>query len=185
MNIIETERLILREWEDQDLETFSEINRDPKVMEFMPNLLSVEETSNWVKRIKQDFIEYGYGYWAVTIKSTKEFIGYTGLNFLDYEAHFTPVVEISWRIASKHWGKGYATEAAKAVLKIGFEKYGLKEIVSLTVPANKRSIRVMEKTGMKRDLEGDFHHPKLPADHPLSLHVLYRVKLEEWKIKKS
>ena len=174
-NIIETERLLLREWEAQDLQPFANINQDPKVMEFMPSLLTLEETSNWINKIKQHFVKYGYGYWVVTLKNTKELIGYTGLNVPSYESHFTPCVEISWRIASQHWGKGYATEAAQAVLKNGFEKYNLKEIVSLTVPANKRSIRVMEKIGMKRDLSGDFHHPILPKEHSLSKHVLYRI----------
>jgi ribosomal-protein-alanine N-acetyltransferase len=174
-NTIETERLLLREWENQDLETFANINRDPKVMEFMPGLLTLEETSNWMNKIKQHFVKYRYGYWAVTLKNSDELIGYTGLNVPSYETHFTPCVEISWRIASKHWGKGVATEAARAVLTNGFEKYGLKEIVSLTVPANKRSIRVMEKIGMKRDLSGDFNHPILPKEHPLSKHILYRI----------
>ena len=142
---------------------------------FKNRILTKKETSNWINKIKQHFEKYGYGYWAVTLKNSRELIGYTGLNVPSYEAHFTPCVEISWRIASQHWGKGYASEAALAVLKIGFEKYGLKEIVSLTVPANKKSIRVMEKIGMERDINGDFNHPVLPKEHPLSKHILHRI----------
>ena len=113
--------------------------------------------------------------WATTIKETGEFIGFVGLSIPSFEAHFTPCVEIGWRLTSSHWGKGYATEAALAVLKIGFEKYRLKEIVSFTASVNKRSIRVMEKIGMIHNVKDDFNHPKLAIDHPLSRHVLYRI----------
>jgi RimJ/RimL family protein N-acetyltransferase len=177
MNKIETSRLILREWQDQDLNEFAHINQDPKVLEYLPAPLSIQETAAWIDRIKKHFIENGFGLWAAKIKETGELIGYVGLSIPSFDAHFTPCVEIGWRLASKHWAKGYATEAAKKVLEIGFAELGLKEIVSFTVPANMRSIRVMEKIGMSRDLSGDFYHPKLPRDDALALHVLYRKKL--------
>jgi RimJ/RimL family protein N-acetyltransferase len=97
------------------------------------------------------------------------------LHVPDFESHFTPCVEIGWRLAYEHWGKGYATEAAQEVLKVAFGKCGLSEVVSFTALQNSRSMKVMEKIGMKHDQSGDFNHPKLPLDHHLSKHVLYRV----------
>lgn len=176
MTIIETERLILREWQNEDLPAFSRINQDPQVLEFLPAPLTVQETADWIKRIQQHFKEHSYGLYAATLKSTGELIGYIGLNIPAFESHFTPCVEIGWRLASEHWGYGYATEGAKAVLEYGFDRAELKEIVSFTVPANQRSIAVMEKIGMSRNESDDFRHPKLPLDHPLSLHVLYRIQ---------
>ena len=104
-----------------------------------------------------------------------DFIGYVGLNIPTFEAAFTPCVEIGWRLAAGHWGKGYATEAARAVLDYGFGSLGLKEIVSFTVPANVRSQAVMQRIGMTRDPAGDFNHPHIPQGHPLRRHVLYRL----------
>jgi ribosomal-protein-alanine N-acetyltransferase len=176
---IETSRLILRKWQEQDLKAFSDINQDPKVLEFLLASRSIQETAEWIDQIKKHFIDHGFGLWAVVLKDTGELIGYAGLNIPSFEAHFTPCVEIGWRLASRHWAKGYATEAARKVLEVGFAELGLKEIVSFTVPANMRSIRVMEKIGMSRDLSGDFYHPKLPRDHALALHVLYRRKLSD------
>lgn len=176
MNKIETNRLILREWLDKDLDAFAQINQDPKVIEFLPAALTTDETAEWIERIQYEFREHGFGLWAVELKSTGEVIGYVGLNIPRFKAHFTPCVEIGWRIGSAHWGKGYATEAAHEVIKHGFQRLGLKEIVSFTVPANIRSIRVMEKIGMTRDAHDDFMHPMLPADHALARHVLYKIK---------
>ena len=130
----------------------------------------------------QDFIRANNQYlkkdkrclFAATLKETNELIGVIGLSSPTFEAHFTPCVEIGWRLASTHWGRGYATEGAEAVLQYGFTKSGLNEIVSFTIPANLRSVCVMEKIGMHRDAKGDFAHPKLPADHQLSQHILYR-----------
>lgn len=175
MNIIETKRLILREWEDKDIELFARINQDPQVLEFLPGPLSKEESSSWVNKINESCKENEFGLWAATLK-TGELIGYIGLNIPSFKASFTPCVEIGWRLGSAFWGKGYATEGARAVLEYGFTQLKLKEIVAFTVPANIRSIRIMEKIGMKRDLNSDFYHPNLPKDHPLSLHVLYRIK---------
>ncbi|MBX3710248.1 MAG: GNAT family N-acetyltransferase [Gammaproteobacteria bacterium] len=187
MNVINTKRLILREWEDKDLEPFARLNQDQKILEFLPSALTFEESTGWINRIKEHFKEYGFGLWAATLitgdhglhRAGTRFIGYIGLNIPAFEAHFTPCVEIGWRLASEYWGYGYATEGAQAVLKYAFDELRLREVVSFTVPANTRSIRVMEKLGMKRDTSGDFRHPKLPLDHPLSWHVLYRVKHEK------
>ena len=94
---------------------------------------------------------------------------------IPYEAHFTPAIEIAWRLARAYWGRGYATEAARAALDYGFGKLGLEQIVAVTVPANLRSLRVMERLDMTRSPADDFDHPNLP-EGPLRRHVLYRIR---------
>lgn len=175
MSLIETDRLILREWKREDLTPFAAINQDPKVMEYLLKPLAESETAAMIEKIQKHFKLHGFGLYACTVKETSELIGFVGLNVPDFEAHFTPCVEIGWRLAFHAWGKGYATEAARAVLQVGFGKQGLHEIVSWTVPANQRSIRVMEKIGMHRDPKDDFDHPKVPKGHPLRRHVLYKL----------
>lgn len=176
MKIIETERLILRTWKPEDAHAYFQINQDPKVTECLLGSMTMEQVEAFISAVNLCQEKYGYSLWAVELKDTGEFIGFIGLNYVDWEAHFTPAVEIGWRLGSEFWGKGYATEGAKAALEYGFNKCGLKEIVSFTVPMNTRSIAVMERLGMKRDLQGDFAHPKLDTDHRLSKHVLYRVR---------
>jgi len=175
MQKIITERLILREWLESDLEPFIALNQDEKVMEFFPSILSKTETEDFVTRIKKHFADHGFGLYACQLKSTKEFIGFAGFSTPSFEAHFTPCVEIGWRIAEKFWNQGYATEAAKAVLEFGFKNLNLKEIVSFTSEKNLRSISVMKKIGMTQDMSDDFLHPKLEASHPLARHVLFRI----------
>lgn len=172
---IETKRLILREWLPEDLPFFAVINQDPKVMECLLKSLTEEESAAMIEKIKKHFKQNGFGLFACILKQTSNCIGFVGLSIPEFTAHFTPCVEIGWRLSSQAWGKGYATEAARAVLKAGFEQFNLQEIVSFTVLVNKRSIRVMEKIGMKRDLNGDFDHPKVPHNNPLKAHVLYRI----------
>ena len=175
IDYIETERLILRSWRDEDAAVFAEINQDPHVIEFLRGAMTLQESQDFIARTNQFIAKNGFGLWAATIKESDELIGFVGLHIPDFESHFTPCVEIGWRLGFKHWGKGYAVEAAKASLKIGFENFGLKEIVAITTVKNLRSIAVMEKIGMKRDLDGDFSHPKLPLDHANSKHVLYKI----------
>ena len=174
MNVIETERLILRTWYEEDVQEYYRINQDPKVIEFLRGSLTMVEVKDFILFMNQQFSQIGYTLWAAEEKSSGKLMGFIGLDPPKWEASFTPCVEIGWRLGSECWGKGYATEGAKAVLDYGFNRCGLKEIVSFTVPANIRSLRVMEKIGMKRDLKGDFAHPKLPPEHRLSKHVLYR-----------
>ena len=173
---LETERLILRNWQESDVAPFVEMNHDPEVMKYFPAILSADETKILVMRIKSHFKEHGFGLFAVELKSEKKFIGFTGLAIPTFEAHFTPAVEIGWRLASKYFGQGYATEAARKVLEFAFNELKLKEIVSFTAMVNKPSINVMKKIGMTHDSKDDFQHPKLDKNHPLSLHVLYRIK---------
>jgi ribosomal-protein-alanine N-acetyltransferase len=157
------------------------MNADPRVMEHFPATLSRAESDATVDRITAHFDAHGFGLWAVEIPGVAPFGGFVGLCQPRFEAHFTPCVEVGWRLAAEHWGQGYATEAAKAALKFGFETLGLHEIVSFTVPANRRSRRVMEKLGMMHDPDDDFDHPILATGHPLCRHVLYRIAVAEWR----
>ena len=176
MKVIETERVILRTWRDDDVDEYYRINQDPKVIEFLRGPLTMQEAKDFVAFVNQQFDKIGYTLWAAEEKSSGKLMGFIGLDPLKWAAPLGSCVEIGWRLGSEYWGKGYATEGAKAALKYGFNKCGLKEVVSFTVPANVRSIRIMEKIGMQRDLNGDFAHPKLAPDHKLSKHVLYRVQ---------
>jgi RimJ/RimL family protein N-acetyltransferase len=178
--MIETERLILRTWKKEDAEAYFKINQDPKVIELLGGPLTLEQINDFISVMNSQVDKQGYTLWAVESKETGALMGFIGLNYTDWESHFTPAVEVGWRLGSQFWGKGYATEGAKASLDYGFKQCGLKEIVSFTVSANVRSIRVMEKIGLKRDINGDFAHPKLPVDHPLSQHILYRLSVDEY-----
>lgn len=178
--MIETERLLLRRWRDDDLATFFAINNDPKVIECLPGPLSENETNALIAKFRAHMAQHGFGLCACVLKTTGELIGFVGLNVPAFEAHFTPCVEIGWRLGSGRWGRGYATEAAQAVLEVGFNTYHLDEIVSFTVPHNVRSRNVMDKLGMTRHEEDDFLHPKLPETHSLCRHVLYRLTKEQF-----
>lgn len=147
-------------------------------MEFFPFPLSHDESDRMVDRIEEHFERHGFGLWAVEILETGEFAGFVGLSVPRFEAHFTPCVEVAWRLAWKHWGQGYATEGASAALDDGFRVLGLDEIVSFAVAANLRSQRVMARLGMTHDPADDFDHPVLAASpyHRLARHVLYRCR---------
>lgn len=174
MKILETQRLILREWRDDDIPSFAAMNQDLQVMKYFPATLTYEQSANFVDRQRRCFKEQGFCLFAVELKATNEFIGFVGLSIPTFKAHFTPCVEIGWRIASAYWNQGYATEAAKAVLQAAFTNYGLKEVVSFTSILNKPSIRVMEKLAMYHNPQDDFYHPNIAKNDPLSQHVLYR-----------
>ena len=171
-----TERLRLRRWREDDLAAFAELNRDPIVMQHLPALLSREQSDALAQRIEAHFDAHGFGLFAVEIAADAAFAGFIGMSIPGFETHFTPCVEIGWRLAARHQGRGYATEGARAVLAFGFETLALAEIVSFTVPDNLRSRRVMEKLGMQRSASDDFDHPLLPEGHPLRRHVLYRLE---------
>lgn len=171
-----SDRLLLRAWRDEDLEPFAALNADPAVMEYLPGLLSRDESDAMAGRIRAHFAEHGFGLWAVEVKAPEPapFIGFVGLWRPTWTAHFTPCVELGWRMARAYWGKGYATEAAQASMRFGFERLGLDELVALTVPGNSRSRAVMERLGMRRDPADDFDHPRIPEGHRLRRHLLYR-----------
>ena len=172
---LRTDRLLLRRWRPADRAPFAALNADPRVMEHFPATLSSDESDSLVAHIEAHLDRHGFGLWAVEIPDVAPFAGFAGLSVPRFGAHFTPCVEIGWRLAAERWGRGYATEGARAVLRHGFAALRLREIVSFTTPANVRSRRVMEKLGMIHDPADDFDHPALPAGHPLRRHVLYRM----------
>lgn len=171
---LQTERLVLRQWNDEDLWDLIELNADPEVMEYFPAPMTAEQSADMLG-IQQSLLEAGRpALFAVDIWATNTFIGFIGLNVPRFEAAFTPCVEISWRLKRDAWGHGYATEGADAVLKYGFVSLGLPEIVAFTSTGNQRSIAVMERLSMTHDPADDFDHPALPAGDPLARHLLYR-----------
>jgi len=174
--MLETERLILRNWCADDRQPFAEMNADSLVMEFMPATLSTSESDLLVEKIENHIQTHGLGLFAAELRASHSFIGFIGLSIPSFQARFTPCVEVGWRLSAIHWGKGLATEGATEVIRYAFGLLRLEEVVSFTVPANVRSRRVMEKLGMTRDPTDDFDHPKLPEGHPLRRHVLYRLK---------
>jgi RimJ/RimL family protein N-acetyltransferase len=171
-----TQRLLLRPWCKEDLPTFADMNSDPRVMEYLPKLLTHEESNAMVERIQAHFCKHGFGLWAVEAVGVASFIGFVGLQVVPFEAHFTPNIEVGWRLARQYWGQGYATEAARSALAFGFHQLELLEIVAMTTPNNMRSQQVMERLGMYRSELDDFDHPKLPQGHSMRRLVLYRLK---------
>ena len=180
---IETERLYLRSWIDADKIEFRRMNADPKVMEYFPHPLSAKESDTLLERITASTKESGYGLWAAETKSDRKFVGFTGFSLTTFQAEFTPCVEIGWRLKREAWGKGYATEAARACLHHGFSSLRFDEIFSFTSVLNKRSIKVMERIGMNRIKE--FDHPILQEGDKLRRHVLFRLSKYEYMLGKS
>ena len=171
--MIKTARLLLRPWRDSDLPLFAEQNADPVVMRFLVGPLTRAQSDAYVARSQQDLAEARICKWAVEIPGIAPFIGAVGLSRVRFEAPFTPAVEVAWRLHRHYWGRGYATEAARAAIDDGFARIGLHEIVALTTLRNLASQRVMEKLGMTRTIE--FDHPNVSEDSPLRRHILYRL----------
>lgn len=178
---IETERLILREWKEEDKASFARINNDPMIMEFFPRRLTEADSDKLIDRFQKHFETHGFGFYAVEMKKTGEFMGFAGLQNVEMDVPFTPAVEIAWRLDYEYWGKGYGTEAARAVLAHAFGKLKLPEIVAYAVHDNSRAIKLMEKLGMKRDEASDFDYPTLPKGHPLGRFSLYRITKKQFK----
>lgn len=176
---LRTDRLLLRRWRPEDRKPFSRLNADPNVVEFLPQALSREESDRLAEGIENHFQRHDFGLWAVEVIDVVPFAGFIGLAVPRFETHFTPCVEIGWRLAAEYWNRGYATEGALAALEFGFTCLQLDEIVSFTVPENVRSRRVMEKLDMSHSPSDDFDHPALPEGHRLRRHVLYRCGRNE------
>jgi RimJ/RimL family protein N-acetyltransferase len=176
-----TERLRLRNWRDDDLEPWFEMSQDREVMEHFPGLFTREQAAAGLARQASFITEKGYGFWAVEVVGGAPFIGFCGIKDVLFDAPFTPAIEVGWRLARPHWGKGYATEAARASIEYGFGTLGVDEIVAFLLPANHRSAAVCERLGMRRDPSGDFDHPLIPpgtisvGGHPQQRHILYRL----------
>jgi RimJ/RimL family protein N-acetyltransferase len=180
---IRTPRLLLRGWEERDRNLFHRINSDPMVMEFFPFRRDREQADAKMDELQAAIKHDGFGFAAIEIIRTGECAGFAGLS----RPHDLPMfpggtIEIGWRLAPEFWGKGYATEAAETWLAFGFGTLGLGEIVSFAVAANRRSIAVMERIGMKADPASDFDHPAVGEDHAhLSRHVTYRLPRADWR----
>lgn len=169
-----TSRLLLRQWRPSDRAPFAALNADPRVMEFFPAPLTRVESDALADRCEAHIAERGWGVWAVERKATGEFIGFVGLHVPTAQLPFAPCTEVAWRLAFDHWGQGFATEAAREALRIGFEVLGLEEIVSFTAVSNRRSRAVMERLGMTES--GRFEHPSVPVGSPLREHCLVRLR---------
>lgn len=175
---LRTPRLLLRGWCPEDRGPFAALNADPEVMERMPKVLTRSESDAFADAIEKEFEEYGYGLWAVEVVGETPFAGYVGLHRATFEAAFTPAVEIGWRLARPFWGRGYATEAAREVLRFAFRTAGLDEVVSFTSVGHAKSRAVMERIGLHAS--GEFDHPSLPEGHRLRRHVFYRLERADW-----
>lgn len=176
----ETDRLYLRQWCQHDLPAFAAMNADPHVMRYFPSLMNVEESNALAHRCETFIRHHGWGLWAVEEKSNKNFIGFVGLQPCNSELPFAPAVEVGWRLAYAHWGKGYATEAAKAALTIGFNELKLSVIVSFTSIKNYRSRAVMARLGLQ-DTGNNFLHPYVAVKSHLQEHCLYLISAEQWR----
>lgn len=174
--IVETSRLILRQWKESDHEPYIQMNQDKEVMEFFPSTLTRDESLAQIVRLSEHIAEYGYGFFAVEKKDNHQFIGFTGLSNPRFQTDFTPCVEIGWRLSKANWNQGFATEAAKVCLQFGFDNLKLSEIYSFTSVHNTRSEEVMKKIGMIK--EGEFDHPSIEDGHFLKRHVLYKSVLK-------
>lgn len=170
-----TDRLILRPWQASDRAAFAAMSADPEVMAHLLAFASPQAVDDWIARQQAHLAAHGFCLWALESRETSEFMGAAGLLRIGYDAHFTPAVEVGWRLARRFWGKGYAPEAARAAIHFGFDRHGLAEIVANTAPHNYNSRRVMEKLGMSHDPVDDFDHPLVSADSPLRRQVLYRL----------
>ena len=177
---LETERLRLRQWTEADKEPLARLNADERVMAFFPSTLSRVESDRMADRIMSAIAQRGWGWWAVEVKDKHPFIGFVGLSIPSANLPFNPCVETGWRLDYPYWGKGYATEAARAAVAFGFETLELAEIVSFTALVNARSQAVMKKLGMTRS-PNNFRHPSVSADSELQEHCLYKLSRENWQ----
>lgn len=182
MIIAETDRLIIRNWKPADADLFHLINSDDAVMEFFPTRRDRAQSDEMMMVLTDRIDRTGYGFFAVERKADAAPIGFTALSRTDLEPHLpNGTVEVGWRMAPQYWGTGYATEAALAMLRLGFEQRNLAEIVAFAVAANRRSTAVMKRIGLRRDPSRDFDHPRVPETHPhLKRHVVYAMTAEEW-----
>jgi RimJ/RimL family protein N-acetyltransferase len=178
---LETDRLILRQWRDDDRPAFAALNADPVVMEFFPETRTRQQADTVLDRLIGHFDRHGFGFWALELRESGENIGFTGLQHVDFDAPFCPAVEIGWRLARSHWGKGYATEAARAALDAAFRELKLDEVVSYAVKTNTRSRAVMERLGMVHEPELDFEDTDVEPSSPLRPLVFYRMTKDRWK----
>lgn len=169
---------MLRQWRQSDKQPFAALNSDPRVMEYFPSVLSRPQSDAIADRCSALIAEHGWGFWAAELKASGNFLGFVGLHVPSEDLPFSPCVEIGWRLAHEHWGRGYATEAAREALRFGFEVLALDKIVSFTSVGNLRSQSVMQRLGM--EMIDTFDHPAVPADSGLKRHFLYCLTREQY-----
>jgi RimJ/RimL family protein N-acetyltransferase len=172
--VIETTRLRLREWNDDDVEAWARMNADSRVMEYFVSTVPLERSREQAALLRQDLQRNGYGWFVLERKDREGFAGVMALDDVRYDVPFEPRFEIGWRLPVESWGHGYATEAAAALLDFAFVSLGRPAVISMTAAVNTRSRRVMERIGMTRDPAEDFNHPRVPPGHRLHRHLLYR-----------
>ncbi|SIN61931.1 Protein N-acetyltransferase, RimJ/RimL family [Parasphingorhabdus marina DSM 22363] len=170
---LETDRLVLREWRDEDRPAFAAMNTDPEVMRYFPALLTEEQSNALVDRITGHFLEHGFGLWALEEKESGEFFGFTGFQTCPPHYPLTGELEIGWRLARTHWRRGLAFEAASACLDWIWANSEWPRIVSFTAEINEPSWRLMAKLGLEIRPELAFDHPALKENSPLRRHVVY------------
>lgn len=173
---LQTGRLILRQWRDSDREPFAAMGASGEVMEHFPARMTRTDSDSFIDRMTAHIDDHGWGLWSLESRETGAFLGFTGLSVPGFDAHFTPAVEVGWRLARHAWGYGYASEAARRALVYGFESLGLRELVSFATATNVRSQAVMDRIGMTHDPADDFDHPAIVPSSPLNRHVLYRTR---------
>ena len=173
-SIIKTDRLNIRNWLESDIPSLVQMNKDQDVMRYFLSTMSDGESFDFYNRIIAHFNKNGFGLNVVEAKDNNEFLGYTGFMIADFESNFTPCIEIGWKFKKQFWGKGFATEAAKACLDYGFSKLNFEKVYSFTSIYNKKSESVMQRIGMNKI--GEFSHPKVPVNNELRLHVNYVIE---------
>lgn len=176
---LETPRLLLRAWREEDKEPFARIGADPQVMEFFPSVLDRAESDAFIERVRAHFAEHGWGFWAVELRATGELVGFTGLR-MELGLPFSPGYEAGWRLARAHWGQGYASEAATACIDFAFRSLNAGEVVAVTALQNLRSQAVMRRIGMRCEPEREFDHPRVADGHALKRHCLYAIQRADW-----
>ena len=180
MSPLLTKRLILRDWREEDLPPFFELNSDPKVMEYFPKVLSREESDELAEEIRRRLRTFGWGFWAVEEKASGEFVGFVGLNRPQFSLPFTPCIEVGWRLLRRYWGKGYATEAGSKSLEFAFNQLQENEVLAFATAINLRSVAVMKRLGMA-NTNSNFMHPEILPESELSEHVLYKAVSSQWQ----
>ena len=177
---LETKRLTLRQWTTPDIAAFSTMSANPDVMRYFPATLTPEQSRPLAKSFQSVIAQQGWGLWAVALKDTNEFIGFTGLRHQTGTIPLSPFIEIAWRLDDRFWHQGYASEAAKAALSFAFNELRAPAVFAFTARSNAPSIALMKRIGMRK-LNQDFKHPSLDRDHPLADHVLYMIDREQWQ----
>ncbi len=180
--MLTTDRLILRQWREEDKAPFAAMNADKDVMRFFPSVQTRKHSDSAVDRFYTHIEDHGFGFWAAELRESGRFVGMIGLQHASAVVPCAPAVEIGWRLDKSVWGQGLAPEGASAALAYGFSALAVTEIVSFTAAINTPSARVMEKIGMQRDRLCDFDHPLVPEGHPVRPHILYRIKIESHQL---